>query len=163
MQKRGYPLKKLVDSKLGLDELDIKILTALQDNSHQSCRSLASKIGLSSPVASDRVKAMEEKGLLKGYTVLLDAEKLGYGLTVILLVQSEACYVKDLALELSHINNIVTVYEITGDFDLAAVVKLRGRESLNELIRGLMVTPHIKKIVTNVALNVVKEDFRITF
>jgi Lrp/AsnC family transcriptional regulator, regulator for asnA, asnC and gidA len=155
-------VKKLVDPKLGLDEVDIKILTALQDNSHQSCRSLAAKIGLSSPVASERVKVMEEKGLLKGYTVLLDAEKLGYSLTVILLVQSEACYLKDLANELSHINNIVTVYEITGEFDLAAVVKLKGRESLNQLIRGLMVTPHIKKITTNVALNVVKEDFRVT-
>jgi DNA-binding Lrp family transcriptional regulator len=156
-------VKKLVDPKLGLDEVDIKILSALQGNSHQSCRSLAEKIGLSSPVASERVKVMEAKGLLKGYTVLLDAEKLGYGLTVILLIQSEACYLKDLALELSHINNIVTVYEITGEFDLAAVAKLKGRESLNQLIRGLMVTPHIKKITTNVALNVVKEDFRVTF
>jgi hypothetical protein len=55
------------------------------------------------------------------------------------------------------------VYEITGEFDLAAVAKLKGRESLNQLIRSLMVTPHIKKITTNVALNVVKEDFRVTF
>lgn len=156
-------MKKIVDSKLGLDQIDVKILNALQYNSHQSCRSLAEKIGLSSPVASNRIKVMEEKGLLKGYTALLDAEKLGYSLTVILLIQTEACYLKDLANELSHINNVVTVYEITGEFDLAAVAKLKGRESLNQLIRSLMVTPHIKKITTNVALNVVKEDFRVSF
>lgn len=156
-------MKKLVDPKIGLDEVDIKILTALQNNSHQSCRSISEEIGLSSPVASDRIKVMEGKGLLKGYTVLLDAEKLGYSLTVILLVQAEACYLKDLANELSHINNVVTVYEVTGEFDIAAVAKLKGRESLNQLIRGLMVTPHIKKITTNVALNVIKEDFRVIF
>jgi DNA-binding Lrp family transcriptional regulator len=155
-------VKKFVDAKLGLDQIDVDILSTLQENSHQSCRKLAEKIGLSSPIASARVKTLEAKGLLKGYTALLDAEKLGYNLTVILLIQAEACYLKDLSIELSHINTVVTVYEITGEFDLAAVAKLKGRESLNQLIRSLMVTPHIKKITTNVALNVVKEDFRIT-
>jgi hypothetical protein len=44
-------------------------------------------------------------------------------------------------------------YEITGDFD---------RDSLNTLIKNLLVTPHIKKTMTNITLNVVKEDFRIS-
>jgi Lrp/AsnC family transcriptional regulator, regulator for asnA, asnC and gidA len=156
-------VKKFVDPKLGIDQTDIQILTTLQENSHQSCRKLAEKIDLSSPIASARVKTLEQKGLLKGYTAILDPEKLGYSLTVIMFIQTEGCYLKDLANELSHITNIVTVYEITGEFDLAAVVKLKGRESLNQLIRSLMVTPHIKKITTNVALNVVKEEFKVTF
>jgi DNA-binding Lrp family transcriptional regulator len=156
-------LKKIVDLKIGLDQTDVNILTTLQENSHQSCRKLAEKIELSSPIASARIKNLEDKGLLKGYTALLDPAKLGYDLTVILFIQTEGSYLKDLSNELSHINNIVTVYEITGEFDLVAVVKLKGRDSLNQLIRGLMVTPHIKKIVTDVALNVVKEDFKVTF
>ena len=87
---------------------------------------------------------------------------MGYDLTVILFIQAEANYVKDLANELSQIANVITVYEITGDFDIVAVVKLRGRENLNVLIKDLMVTPHIKKIATDVAINVVKEDFKVT-
>jgi Lrp/AsnC family transcriptional regulator, regulator for asnA, asnC and gidA len=155
-------VKKIVDPKLGIDQTDVQILTTLQENSHQSCRKLAEKIDVSSPIASARVRVLEDKGLLKGYTAILDPEKLGYNLTVIMFIQAEGCYVKDLANELSHITNVVTVYEITGEFDLAAVVKLKGRESLNQLIRSLMVTPHVKKITTNVALNVVKEDFKVT-
>jgi DNA-binding Lrp family transcriptional regulator len=156
-------MKKAVDPKLGIDETDIKILQTVQENSHQSCRKLAEKIELSSPIVSARIQHLEDKGLLKGYTAVLNPEKLGYNLTVIMFIQAEGCYLKDLANELSHINNVVTVYEITGEFDLAAVVKLKGRESLNRLIRSLMVTPHVKKITTNVALNVVKEDFKVIF
>ncbi len=153
--------KTIINPKLGIDQTDIELLTALQENSHQSCRQLAKKIDVSSPIASERVKILENKGLLKGYTAILDHAKMGYDLTVILFIQAEANYVKDLANELSQIANVITVYEITGDFDIAAVVKLRGRENLNVLIKDLMVTPHIKKIATDVAINVVKEDFKV--
>lgn len=154
--------KTIVNPKLGIDQTDIELLSALQENSHQSCRQLAKKINVSSPIASERVKILESKGLLKGYTAILDHAKMGYELTVIIFIQAEANYVKDLANELSQITNVITVYEITGDFDIAAVVKLRGRENLNILIKALMVTPHIKNIATDVAINVVKEDFKVT-
>jgi DNA-binding Lrp family transcriptional regulator len=154
--------KTIVNPKLGIDQTDIELLSTLQENSHQSCRQLAKKIDVSSPIASERVKILESKGLLKGYTAVLDHTKIGYGLTVILFIQAEANYVKDLANELSQITNVITVYEITGDFDIVAVVKLRDRANLNVLIKDLMVTPHIKKIATDIALNVVKEDFKVT-
>jgi DNA-binding Lrp family transcriptional regulator len=154
--------KTIVNQKLGIDQTDIELLSALQENSHQSCRQLAKKIDVSSPVASERVKILEDKGLLKGYTAILDPVKLGYELTVIIFIQAEANYVKDLANELSQMSNVITVYEITGDFDITALVKLRDRANLNVLVKDLMVTPHIKKIATDVALNVVKEDFKVT-
>jgi DNA-binding Lrp family transcriptional regulator len=158
----GSSVKKTtINPKLGIDQTDIDLLSALQENSHQSCRKLAKKVDVSSPVASERIKILENKGLLKGYTAILDPAKLGYDLTVIIFIQAEANYVKDLANELSQMTNVITVYEVTGEFDIAAVVKLRGRESLNVLIKDLMVTPHIKKITTDIALNVVKEDFKV--
>ncbi len=155
-------VKKPAETKLGIDQTDLEILSTLQENSHQSCRKLAEKVDISSPIASARIKNLEEKGLLKGYTAILDPAKLGYGLTVILFIQSESGYIKNLASELSQMTNVITIYEITGDFDIVAVVKLKGRENLNELIRALLVTPHVKKITTDVALNVVKEDFKVT-
>jgi Lrp/AsnC family transcriptional regulator for asnA, asnC and gidA len=59
-------------------------------------------------------------------------------------------------------SNVIALYEITGDFDVVAVVKLKDRDSLNTLIKNLLVTPHIRKTLTNITLNVVKEDFRIS-
>jgi DNA-binding Lrp family transcriptional regulator len=157
----GSSVKKPIDKKLGIDQTDIQILRTLQENSHQSCRQLASKVDISSPIASARIKILEDKGLLKGYTAILDPAKLGYDLTAILFLQIEAGYLKNLVSELSQMANIITVYEITGDFDVVAVVKLKGRESLGEFSKNLLVTPHIRKVVTNLSFNVVKEDFKV--
>jgi DNA-binding Lrp family transcriptional regulator len=154
-------VKKPIDDKLGIDQTDIQILTTLQENSHQSRRKVAETIDVSTPIASARIKSLESKGLLKHYTVILDPAKLGYDLTVILFIQIEFCYINNLTSELAQITNIIAVYEITGDFDVAALVKLKDRGSLNDLIRQMLVMPHIKKVTTNVTWNVMKEDFRV--
>jgi Lrp/AsnC family transcriptional regulator for asnA, asnC and gidA len=101
-------------------------------------------------------------GILKGYTVILDPVKLGFDLTVLIFIQTEGGFLKDLENELSQMANVLALYEITGDFDAVAVVKLKDKNSLNTLIKNLLVTPHIKKTMTNITLNVVKEDFRIS-
>ena len=152
-------MKKPIDEKLGIDQTDIQILSALQENSHQSCRQLARKVDISSPIASARIKTLEDKGLLKGYTAILDPVKLGYDLTAIIFIQTKGEYLKNLSNELSQMANVIAVYEITGDFDIVAVVKLKDRESLKALIKDLFVTPHIKQTMASITLNVVKENF----
>jgi len=152
-------LRTKIAQKTEIDKKDIQILTTLQDDSRVSCRKLASKLGMSGVMVAARIKNLEDKGFLKGYTTLLDAVKLGYDLTVVIFFQIEGGYLKNLATNLSQMANVIAVYEITGEFDIVAVVKLKDRESLNALIKDLLVTPHIKKTMTNIALNVVKEDF----
>jgi DNA-binding Lrp family transcriptional regulator len=82
-------------------------------------------------------------------------------LTAVIFIQTEGGFLKDLENALAQLANVIVVYEITGDFDIVAVVKLKDRESLNALIKDLLVTPHIKKTMTNITLNVVKEDFKV--
>jgi len=154
-------VRKKLTSKTGLDKTDIQILNTLQEDSHLSYRKLASKMGMSGVMASARIKHLEDRGYLKGYTALLDPLKLGYDLTAVIFIQTEGGYLKNLANELSQMSNVIAVYEITGDFDIVAIVKLKDRDGLNTLIKDLLVTPHIKKTMTNITLNVVKEDFRI--
>ena len=112
-------------------------------------------------MAASRIKNLEEKGILKGYAAILDPVKLGFDLTAVIFIQTEGGYIKNLESELSQMSNVITIYEITGDFDIVAIVKLKDRDSLNSLIKNLLVTPHIKKTMTNITLNVVKEDFKI--
>ncbi len=154
-------MRKKLSQKTGIDKTDTQILTILQEDSRLSCRKLAGKLGISGVMASARIKNLEDKSLLKGYTALLDPVKLGYDLSAIIFIQIEGGYLKNLTAELSQMANVIAVYEITGDFDIVAVVKLKDRESLNALIKDLLVTPHIKKTMTNITLNVVKEDFRL--
>jgi len=156
-------MRKKLCQRIQIDATDIQILKILQEDSHLSYRRLANKMGISGVMASARIKNLESRGLLKGYTALLDPVKLGYALTAVIFIQIENDYLRNLANELSQMPNVIGVYEITGEFDVVAVVKLKDRESLNALIKDLLVTPHIKKTMTNITLSVVKEDFKVPF
>ena len=155
-------MRKKLSQRIQIDAIDKQILKMLQEDSHLSYRRLASKMGISGVMASARIKNLEDRGLLKGYTALLDPVKLGYDLTAVIFIQIEGGYLRNLANELSQMPNVIAVYEITGEFDVVAVVKLKDRESLNALIKDLLVTPHIKKTMTNITLGVVKEDFKVS-
>jgi DNA-binding Lrp family transcriptional regulator len=148
-------------SSLTIDGMDLKILSLLQDQCPLSYRKLGAILGVSGVIVSSRVKALEEKGVIKGYTVSLDPVKLGFDLTAILYIQVEGGCLSEVGAKLSQASNVIGVYEVTGDFDIIAVAKLKDRESLNTLIKNLLIMPHVKRTLTNIALNVVKEDFKL--
>ena len=66
-----------------LNETDRKILKSLLEDARFSSRQIAKKIGVSVGTVLSRIKKMEEKGLIKGYSAILDQDKLGYQLTVL--------------------------------------------------------------------------------
>ena len=146
-----------------LDETDLKILSLLQKNCQVSYRKLGTLLCISGVNVAARIKALEEKGVLKGYMVSLDPVKLGYDLTAILYVQVEGGFLGEVGAELSRSSNVIGVYEVTGDFDIIAVAKLRDRDSLNALIKNLLITPHVRRTLTNITLNIVKESFKVPF
>jgi DNA-binding Lrp family transcriptional regulator len=89
---------------------------------------------------------------------MVDPVKLGYSLTALMLIQAEGSYLTHVENEIAKTANAVAVYDITGDYDAAVITKFKDRASLNAYIKNLLALPHIKRTVTNVALNVIKED-----
>ena len=144
-----------------LDEIDIKIIRLLQENSRISFNEIAKKIGISVGTAYNRVKNLEEKGVLKGYTALIDPIKMGYGITAIILIQAEGAHLVEVEKEVAKLNNVVSVYDITGEFDIAVIARFKDSRRLNAFVKKVLSMPYVKRTVTNVVLNVVKEDFRV--
>ena len=149
--------------ELRIDELDIQIIKLLQEDSRLSYNKIAEKLGISVGTAYNRIKNLEERGILKGYTIIVDPDKVGYGLTALILVQAEGKHLTEVESEIAKIDNVTSVYDITGEFDIAVISRFKDRDSLNKFIKSLLSLPHVKKTVTNVVLNVVKEDSRIKF
>ena len=119
------------------------------------------KIGISVGTAYNRVKNLEEKGVLKGYTALIDPIKMGYGITAIILIQAEGAHLVEVEKEVAKLNNVVSVYDITGEFDIAVIARFKDSRRLNAFVKKVLSMPYVKRTVTNVVLNVVKEDFRV--
>jgi DNA-binding Lrp family transcriptional regulator len=130
----------------------------MQEDCRLSFNKIARKLGVSVGTAFNHVKSLEKKGIINGYTVTLDSSKLGYSLTVIIMIQAEGRFLADVENEISKNANIVAVYDITGDYDAVALAKFKDRASLNAFIKNLLTLPHIKRTVTHIVLNVIKED-----
>jgi DNA-binding Lrp family transcriptional regulator len=130
----------------------------MQEDCRLSFNKIARKLGVSVGTAFNHVKNLEKRGIINGYTVTLDSSKLGYSLTVIIMIQAEGSFLAEVENEISKNANIVAVYDITGDYDAVALAKFKDRASLNAFIKNLLSLPHIKRTVTHIVLNVVKED-----
>ena len=146
-----------------IDDVDFQIIKLLQEDSRKSFKKIANELGIAVGTAYNRVKSLEEKGILKGYTITVDSAKLGYGLTAVILIQAEGKHLLEVEEEVARLNDVICVYDITGDYDVAVVARFRDRTALNKFIKNLLTSPYVRRTVTNVALNVIKEDFRVKF
>ena len=156
MRLESSKLETSIVKKIG--DMDLRILSLLQEDCRLSFNKIASKLGISVGTAFNHVKNLEKEGILKGYTAILDLTKLDYGYTAIILIQAEGEHLTNVENEIAKAANVVAVYDITGDYDAAVIAKFKDRSGLNAFIKNLIAIPHIKRTVTNVALNVIKED-----
>ena len=144
-----------------MDDIDLKIIRLLQEDARKSFNKIADSIGIAVGTAYNRVKNLEDKGILKGYTILVDSAKLGYGLTALILIEAEGRYLPEVEKELAQLDEVISIYDITGDYDIAVVARFKNRTTLNNFIKSTLKMSHVSRTVTNVVLNVVKEDFRV--
>ena len=133
-------------------------MTLLQQDSRLSFNKLAGRLGVSVGTAYNRVRDLEKNGVIKGYTVVLDSAKLGFELTALILIQVAGKHLEEVEAEIAKTKSVIAVYDITGDYDAAVITKFKDRASLNDFVKKLLSAPHVKRTVTNVALNVIKED-----
>ena len=141
------------------DEASLKVLEEFLRDSRQSIREVARKIGVSSGMVSSRIKEMEEAGVIKRYSALLDYEKLGYEITAITEVLISDGKMMEVGEEISKFKPACGVYNITGDSDLMIVAKFKTRKDLSDFTKKLLTLPHLARTKTHLVLNTLKEDF----
>jgi DNA-binding Lrp family transcriptional regulator len=146
---------------MDIDEIDLSILKELQEDSKTSYRDIAKRLGLSVGTVHNRVKKMTDLGVIKNFAALLDPEKLGFDLTAVILMQVDGGHIVEVEKIIAKSRSVIEVYDTTGDFDIVVVVKFRTREELNTFIKDTLKMPYVRRSVTSIVLNVVKEDIRL--
>lgn len=144
-----------------LNEIDTKILKGLLEDARFSSRQIAKNVGVSVGTVLSRIKKMEDEGLIKGYTVNLDHEKLGYQLTVITEITVAKGRLVETETEVAKIPNVLSVYDVTGLTDAVIVAKFKSREDLGAFTKHLLALPYVERTNTHVVLNTVKENYRL--
>jgi Lrp/AsnC family transcriptional regulator, leucine-responsive regulatory protein len=133
-----------------LDRVDCAIVRALQRNGRESFAEIGKTIGLSATSVAERIRRLEDGGIIEGYGVRLSAAKLGYPVTAFILARPngpDARFVK-IAKERSE---ILACYRVTGDFSFIAQAVVSDVTHLEELLNYL--EPAAVHIVTLVVLS----------
>ena len=143
-----------------IDELDKKILKALNKNARMSFRKLAKEIKISPTTFYNKIKKLENSGVLKGYIPLIDTFSVGFNLMAVigLRVRQE----KDIEVQeaISKFPQIGAIYEVTGDWDLILICYFREQKDLTDFIKKKLPLKNIERAITHIVLDVVKEEKR---
>ena len=150
-----------MNSEGRLDRIDRKILAELQADGRLPVTGLADRVGLSKTPCQQRVRRLEEAGYIRGYTALLDLEKLGSG--HLAFVEVKLNDTRDQALEAFNsavlkLPEVEQCHMIAGDFDYLLKVRTKDiadyRRVLGEALSQL---PHVANTSTFVVMESVKE------
>src|SRR3954468_7312805 len=121
-----------------MDPFDRKILSVLQKNARASLQEIGQAVGLSASPCWERVRKLEQAGVIEGYTVRLNAQKLGWQDTVMVQVTLDSH--SDNTLEkfgeiLAAIPEVIEAYLVSGDYDYLLRVAVRDTRDYERLLR----------------------------
>jgi DNA-binding Lrp family transcriptional regulator len=145
---------------MDFDEKDEKILKHLLVDARQSARALGHQLNISTVTMLSRIKKLEEKKIIQGYTARLNHESLGYDITAIIEVTTTKGKMLEIEEEIAKTENIFAVYDITGDADILVIGKFKDRKSLSKFVKKVSSVPNVENTVTHLVLNTIKEDSR---
>ena len=122
-----------------LDDLDLAILAALEDNARIPVSELARRLGAPGSTIRDRIRGLEEEGVILGYTTRINAAKLGLGIKAIIQVaRDERFSLDDFHREPAELPSITNVQLVTGQTDELITVYATDVEHLKEIIYNVV-------------------------
>ena len=120
-----------------LDEVDLKLLKILHNNSNFTVKELAKQVNLSASPVFERLKRLEKNGYIKKYIAILDAEKLHQGFIVfcnIKLKKHDRTIGNQFVADIMEIDEVVECYNTFGDFDFLLKVYARNMKHYQDFV-----------------------------
>ncbi|MGH8242059.1 MAG: Lrp/AsnC family transcriptional regulator [Steroidobacteraceae bacterium] len=145
-----------------LDRLDLRILSALQENGRMSNKELADKVGLSASPCLVRVKRLEAAGLISRYIAIIELRKVIDSISVLALIylrESDYKVARTLEEYLLNLPQLVELYDVNGECDYVARLVCRSTEDYSQIARVLLDTPQyqVRQIASYIVLRQIRE------
>ncbi|WP_377158984.1 Lrp/AsnC family transcriptional regulator [Roseateles sp. UC29_93] len=127
-----------MDQEIKLDKFDRAILRALQRNARASLQEVSEEVGLTTSPCWTRIKRLEESGVIEGYTVKVNAEKIGRPEQLIVqltLNKHTDAAMAEFARHLEAIPEVIDAYLVSGDYDYVLRLSVRDTRDYERLLR----------------------------
>lgn len=124
---------------MSLDNLNWKILKCLQENARQSNAKIGRQVGISSPAVSERIRKMEDLGVIEGYKTIVSPFDVGYQLKAIITLRAFMGKLKPFLEKVKTFDEVINCYRITGDENIVMEVVLKNHNHLESFIDQLII------------------------
>src|SRR6202022_416331 len=149
--------------ELSMKSLDVKALKILMSSGRATWAELGQLLGLSAPSAADRVRKLEQRGVIRGYAALIDPACVGHPLTAYISVslashRNRAAFLR----AIDKMDQVAECHHVAGDDDYLLKVRCRGTQDLDHLLaKELKDKLGVAPTRTTIVLSTAKETVRI--
>lgn len=141
----------------GLDDLDNIIVNLLLEDGRMSYSDIAEKVGLSRTAVKNRIKSLEESGIIKGYKAVINPENAPEMMTFVTNIETQAEYFEECKRIFAESEQTVTVVQTTGNCHLVAICLVPDVKTMRDFVNRIYKTvPGILSINANSVLDVLK-------
>ena len=142
-----------------IDQIDLKILSILQNNGRTRLADIADEVELSAPAVMERVKKLEASGVIKGYQALVDGKKVGKDITAFIGVSiGNQRDIDQFATQVLRYQDVLECHHVTGDESFILKVKSANTGSLEKLLGQIRSVAGVTRTVTKIVLSTAKES-----
>lgn len=122
-----------------VDLLNQKILNCLQENARLSNAEIGRQVGVSSPAVAERIRKMEDAGLIHGYKTIVSPYEAGYQLKAIIILRAFMGKLKPFLQKVKEYDEVLNCYRVTGNENIVMEVVLKNQNHLESFIDQLIV------------------------
>lgn len=138
----------------GLDPAALRILDALQHDCKLPLAEIGKRAGLAAPTVVERIRKLEDAGVIRGYAAVLDARKLGKDITAFIGVTSaHASLIENVELAISSFPDVLEIHHVTGIYTFLIKVKTENTASLEVLLRAIRNVDGVDRSETMIVLS----------
>jgi Lrp/AsnC family transcriptional regulator, leucine-responsive regulatory protein len=142
---------KLGDTQL--DDIDRRILAQLQEDCKAPLAQVGKRVGLSAPSVMERIRKLEEAGIVRGYHALLDSRKVGLDVTAFIGVSMSPRGIERLEDALGDIDEVLECHHVTGAYTVLLKVRTVNTQALEQLISRVRLLDGVLRTETLVVLS----------
>lgn len=141
-----------------INETDKQILKIIQRDARIPNVEIARQVGLAPSAVLERVRKLEERGVIRGYATEICPKEVGVGLTVFVFVRTSECASSVVEEALTAIPEVLEAHEVAGEDCILLKIRTRDTESLGKLLREVIKPiPNVLSTRTTVVLHTIKE------
>ena len=142
-----------------IDEIDAQVLELLQTRGRIKRSEIAEHVGLSVPAASERMRKLEERGVISGYHATLDAKRVGFDVSAFVRILSTGSeHYAEFIDGVTAMPEVLELHSITGEGSHMVKVRVRNTGALEKLLARLQALPGVRGTQTSIVLSSLKES-----